>query len=85
MEDKELHNLQRRLRETRELTERNNEILQKLHRSMVWGRVVWVVYWLILVGIAVGAFYFLEPYWDSVSSTFESIQGQFQGFSSPTE
>lgn len=85
MEDKELHNLQRRLRETRELAERNNEILQKIYRSILWSRVGWIFYWVVLTGIAVGAFYFLEPYWDTVVETYESVQGQFQGLSSPSE
>lgn len=85
MEDKEFHNLQRKLRETRELAERNNEILQKIYRSILWGRAAWIFYWVILIGIAIGAFYFLDPYWDTVVETYESIQGQFQGFSSPQE
>lgn len=84
MEDKEFKNMERQLRETRALAERNNEILQKVHRSMVWSRVLWVVYWLILVGIAIGAFYFLEPYWDTLVETYESLRGQFGSFA-PTQ
>jgi|AntRauTorckE6833_2_1112554.scaffolds.fasta_scaffold05151_5 hypothetical protein len=88
MEDKEFKNMERQLRETRALTERNNEILQKVHRSMVWSRVLWIFYWVIIVGVAVGAFYFLEPYWDTLVAlveTTESLRAQFGNFTVPQE
>ena len=88
MEDKEFKNMERQLRETRALTERNNEILQKFHRSMVWSRVLWIFYWVIIVGVAVGAFYFLEPYWDTLVAlveTTESLRAQFGNFTVPQE
>jgi polyferredoxin len=85
MEDKEFKNMERQLRETRALTERNNEILQKVHRSMVWSRVLWIFYWVIIVGVAVGAFYFLEPYWDTLVETYESLRAQFGNFTVPQE
>lgn len=74
--------MERKLRETRELAERNNEILQKLYRSMMWSRVMWVLYLVIIIGIAIGAFYFLEPYWDTVMEAYDSVRGQIQ-FSTP--
>ena len=50
------------LQETFSLAEENNKILHKMRRGQRIASVMQVVYWLIIIGIAVGAFYFLQPY-----------------------
>ena len=63
------------LEETLELEQENNKILHSMKRSMTWARVMSVVYWLIIIGISVGAFYFIQPYFDRVLSLYNSITG----------
>lgn len=82
MEDKEFNNLQRRLRETRQLAEENHELLKKVYGMMWRSRLYRALYWVILIGIAVGAFYFLEPYFDGLMNTYEQLQGQVGSFPS---
>jgi hypothetical protein len=61
------------LEETLELEQENNEILHSMKRSMTWARVMSVVYWLIIIGISIGAFYFIQPYIDQVVKTYGSF------------
>ncbi len=56
------------LEETAELSRENNKILHQLRRSLVWGRIMHTLYWVIIIGASVGAFYFIQPYIDSVRS-----------------
>jgi hypothetical protein len=55
------------------LAEDNNKILRSMRNSMRWGRIMTVVYWILIIGISVGAFYFLQPYIDQVVKTYGSF------------
>jgi len=63
----------RLLEETFELEQDNNKMLRSMRRSLLWGRVMTVVYWLIIIGISVGAFYFLQPYLNKLMSVYGSF------------
>lgn len=64
---------ERMLRESLTLARENNEAIKKLYRSMVVGRVIKVVYWVILIGAAIGAFYFVQPYVDTIKSIYGGV------------
>jgi len=66
------------LEETLTLEQENNKILHSMRRSMMWTRVMNVIYWLIIIGISVGAFYFLQPYFDKVIGLYNTISGTEQ-------
>jgi len=74
--------MERQLRETRVLAERNHELLEKVHRYIVLSRIFRIVYWVVIIGIAIGAFYFLEPYLETLTGSIDSFQGVFEGFQS---
>ena len=57
-----------------ELTEENNKLLKKMHRAQVIGRTIRLLYWIVIIGASVGAFYVLQPYLDQL----QSIYGDFQ-------
>lgn len=63
------------LKKTLKTAETNQEILRKLHRGVVWGRIFRVLYILIVIGAAVGVFYFVQP-------LIEDIREGFSDFSS---
>ncbi len=63
-EEKEL--LQRAV----ELSEENNEILRSMNRSMKIARIMSIVYWVFIIGSAVGAFYLIQPYIDGVINAY---------------
>ena len=64
------------------LAEENNNILRKMRRVQKIASVMRVVYWLIIIGITVGAFYFLQPYIDRIQKflgnagiSFDQLKG----------
>ena len=61
------------LRESLELSRKNNEILHKLYRATLWGRAIKGLYWLILIGITVGSFYFIQPYIDTLTGVYGGV------------
>lgn len=44
------------------LSEENNELLKKVRGFQRWSQITKVLYWFIIIGIAFGAFYFVQPY-----------------------
>jgi len=65
------------------LAEDNNEILHKMRRSMLWGRVMSVLYWTLIIGSAVGAYYFIQPYLNAMLGVYDSISDTEQKITSP--
>ena len=61
-----------------ENTLENNVLLKKMHRSILWGRVFRIAYWLILIALALGAFYVIQPYIEAIAN-FTGFQVGGQG------
>lgn len=51
-------------------TEENNELLKKMHRAMVWGRIFKAIYWLLILAFAIGSFYLIQPYIQAAAGFF---------------
>ena len=66
----------RMLKKTLELAENNNKILKKLYSDVVWQRIWSAVYWVFVLGTAVGVYYYLQPFIDSLTHTYQSLTGQ---------
>jgi len=60
------------LERTAKLVEENNVILRRMRRANRWGIAFRIFYWVVIIGISVGALYFLQPY---IDSTRELING----------
>ena len=74
---------QKMLREALSLSRENNEILKKLYRSTMWGRVFRILYWLVLIGVTVGSLYLIQPYIDQLQGIYSQVsetQDQFSNF-----
>ena len=69
------------LRRSIALSEENNDILRGLQRSMRLSRFMSVLYWLIIIGISIGAWYFLQPYWNQAMTVYKQAQVQLQSIS----
>ncbi|MFZ2484561.1 MAG: hypothetical protein WAX80_00835 [Minisyncoccia bacterium] len=61
------------LERTLKLSEENNKILHSMQRSMRLGHIMRIIYWLFIIGSAVGAYYLIQPYIDSLAGTFSFI------------
>ena len=64
----------RKLQRTLELAEENNSMLKKLVRAMRWAKILRVIYFLIIIGSAIGIFYILQPVFDQVADTYGSFR-----------
>lgn len=77
------------LQRTYVLAEENNAILRGIRRANRWGVAIKIFYWLVIIGVTLGAFYFIQPYvettLDLVDKAQESIRtingniGQVEG------
>lgn len=66
------------LRESLELSRKNNELINKMYRASLWGRAIKILYWLLLIGVTVGSLLFLQPYIDT-------LKGVYGGFSDSSD
>jgi len=62
------------------LAEDNNKMLRSMKRSMFWAHVTSALYWILIIGVSVGAFYFLQPYVDEIVKTYGSVIGALRNF-----
>ena len=62
------------LEETLALAKDNNDMLRSMRRSMRIQRIMSVVYWVFIIGSAVGAYYLIQPY-------LEQLMGAYSGAS----
>lgn len=63
------------LEETYQLVKDNNEMLHKVRTVQKWATFWHTLKVLVIVGVALGAFYFLQPYIDGVVNFYSSISG----------
>ena len=63
------------LEKTYEIFKENNNILRGIRSSNRWATFFKIFYWIIIIGIAVGAFYYVQPYVDIATKAYKSIQG----------
>jgi hypothetical protein len=57
------------------LTRENNEILVKVRNGQRWAQISKALYWLVILGIGFGSFYFIQPYLNSLTSSYSSVFG----------
>ena len=70
------------LQKTYELSKENNDILKGIRSSNRWSAFFRIFYWLIIIGISVGVFYYVQPYVDVVMKAYSSIQGDLKNVKS---
>jgi TRAP-type C4-dicarboxylate transport system permease small subunit len=68
----------RTLQKILELTEENNHLLKKMRRSQALGRFMTILYWVIIIGITAGAFYFVQPYIDRIVEAYTTVTNTAQ-------
>ena len=63
------------LEEILKTTKENQEKINKVLSFQKWSQITRVFYWLILIGVSVGAFYFTKPYLNSLLSVYSGGLG----------
>ncbi len=66
------------------LGEENNKMLRGINRSMKIARIMSIVYWVFIIGSAVGAYYLIQPYIDSLTAAYggarDTVNGGLSGY-----
>ena len=73
------------IKETLELTRENNRLLKKMRRRQFWGTLTSVLYWIIVLGVSFGAYYFLQPYLEKMKELFLGFQEMSESIPSSTQ
>ncbi|MBP9772054.1 MAG: hypothetical protein KBD16_04010 [Candidatus Pacebacteria bacterium] len=63
------------LMEALTLSRENNQILKKMYRATLWNRAIKIFYWVVIIGITIGSFYFLQPYIDTLQGVYGGVTG----------
>lgn len=58
------------LERTYKLAEENNIILHSIRRSNRFSAAMRIVYWVIIIGLSVGAYYLIQPYLQTVMGLY---------------
>ena len=62
------------------LAEDNHKMLRSMRRSMHISSIVSVLYWVIIIGSAVGAYYFIQPYTDEIMKVYNEAKVNLGNF-----
>ena len=58
------------LEENLSLSRENNSMLKSIRRTQRWGHIMRVSYWIIIILISLGAYYFIQPYIGSILNVY---------------
>ena len=64
------------LRRSIALSEEHNDILRSVQRHLRLNRFMTFLYWLIIIGISIGAWYFVQPYWNKAMGVYNAAEVQ---------
>lgn len=67
------------LEENLEISRQSLKILKGIRRTNRLSLAFKILYWLVILGIIAGAYYFLEPYIKSAVNTIQGVQQIFPG------
>jgi hypothetical protein len=66
------------IEETFYLAKENNKMLLKIRSAQKWDTFWSLFKWFVIIGIALGSFYYLEPYINKIINFYGSISGTSQ-------
>ncbi|MEK7614298.1 MAG: hypothetical protein AAB428_01360 [Patescibacteria group bacterium] len=61
------------LEENLALAKETNHLMKKIISAQRWGRVIHIIYWVIILGGSVGTYYLIQPYINQLLGGYESI------------
>lgn len=68
------------LKKTLELSQENNRILNGMKRQMLFGRIFKIVYWTVILGTAVGLYYYIDPYIGGAFNAYSDLKMDLRNF-----
>jgi hypothetical protein len=72
------------LQKTYDLAEENNKILHEIRRSNRLSSFFRVIYWIIIIVTAYGAYWFIQPYINVATAAYKSLQNDIKAVKTTT-
>ncbi len=63
-----------RLKSIEEKIEKNQQLLIRIRRTQRHGQFFKIFYWVVIILLACGSFYFIQPYFNQLLETYTGIQ-----------
>jgi uncharacterized protein (UPF0333 family) len=63
------------LERTYKMAEENNDILKSIRRANRLSLAFRVLYWVVILGVSYGAYYFIQPYLQSMLGLYDQVRG----------
>ena len=57
-------------------------MLKSMRSSMRWGRVLRIFYWVVIIGLSFGAYYFIQPYIDQLMGVYGGLKSDMSNVNS---
>jgi hypothetical protein len=70
------------LEKTYEMAKENNHILKGIRSSNRLSSFIRVLYWVIIIGVSIATYYFVQPYVNPLIKTYQNIQNDLSGVKS---
>ena len=71
--EKEIESLKKEIEELKEVTKDNNRLLRGIHARARITMIFNIIKWAIIIGVSVGAFYYIQPFLETLMKTYSSI------------
>jgi hypothetical protein len=72
------------LERTYKMAEENNSILRSIRRSNRIAAAMRILYWVVIIALSVGAYYFIQPYMTLMLKSVNSLSGLSSDLNSAT-
>jgi hypothetical protein len=64
------------IREDIKISKENNKLLKKIRNYFRWSSVMRAIYWIFIIGTALGTYYLIQPYVDSLRDAYNGVVSQ---------
>ncbi len=71
--EEEFQKIKEQLAEVTKLTRQNNKIMRKIQLSMRMGLIFRTLYWILIIGSMLGAYYYMQPFVENISDTYKEL------------
>jgi hypothetical protein len=75
----------RLLEENLALSKDTNRMLKKILSAQRWGRALHLLYWVVIIGASVGAYYWLQPVLNTVLGNYNSVMSSLNKVQETTQ
>ncbi len=73
--DQELQEIRSELKRIARVAEENNVLLHSIQRRARMSFMFMILKWVVVVGVAIGAFYYIQPFLEQIAAIYQQLTG----------